>query len=71
MVTDKEVRNVTIAALVHDLGHGPFSHVFDNYFIRKLQIEAGVTKSFWTHEQASTMMFEYLVKSREDLASAL
>jgi len=35
-VTDTEVRNVTIAALVHDLGHGPFSHVFDNYFIKKL-----------------------------------
>ena len=35
-ITDAEVRNVAIAGLVHDLGHGPFSHVFDNYFIRKL-----------------------------------
>jgi len=63
-VTDLEVRNVTIAALVHDLGHGPFSHVFDNYFIRKLLIERDGKKGpFWCHEQASTMMFRYLVKT--------
>ena len=36
-ITDNEVRNVAIAGLCHDLGHGPFSHVFDNYFIRQKQ----------------------------------
>ena len=53
---------MTIAALVHDLGHGPFSHVFDNYFIKKLQEAEGVT-DFWTHEQGSCDMFRYLVES--------
>lgn len=63
-VTDEEVRNVTVAALVHDLGHGPFSHVFDNYFIRGLQERRnGKDGPFWTHEQGSVMMFRYLVES--------
>ena len=42
--------------LCHDLGHGPFSHVFDNSFMP--QSRPGFE---WTHEKASEMMLEYLV----------
>lgn len=38
------------------LGHGPFSHVFDNEFI-----PLAIPGSKWTHEQGSEMMLEYLV----------
>ncbi|KAJ1308850.1 hypothetical protein OPQ81_004538 [Rhizoctonia solani] len=52
-IDDRDVKCVTIAGLCHDLGHGPFSHVWDNKFIPA--VSPG-TK--WTHEMGSEMMFD-------------
>ena len=38
-VTDRQVFCVTIAALIHDIGHGPLSHTFDNRVLRRIPPE--------------------------------
>ncbi|KAG0206329.1 SAM domain and HD [Mortierella sp. GBA30] len=55
-ISTSDVKCVKLAGLCHDLGHGPFSHVFDNEFIPR-----AIPGSTWTHEQGSEMMLEYLV----------
>lgn len=55
-ISESDVKCVKLAGLCHDLGHGPFSHVFDNEFIPK-----ALPGSSWTHEQGSEMMLEYMV----------
>lgn len=55
-IDDRDIRCVTLAGLCHDLGHGPFSHVFDNEFIPRAR--PGIT---WSHEQGSEMMFRHAI----------
>ncbi|KAJ3150639.1 SAM domain and HD [Geranomyces variabilis] len=55
-ITDNDVKCVKLAGLCHDLGHGPFSHIFDNEFMK--QARPGLE---WTHEDASGAMLQYLV----------
>jgi HD superfamily phosphohydrolase len=39
-ITEEEARAVTIAILLHDIGHGPFSHSLENSLIRDTSHEA-------------------------------
>jgi len=32
-ITDKDILCIKMAGLCHDLGHGPFSHMFDRMYI--------------------------------------
>ncbi|KAJ7636745.1 hypothetical protein FB45DRAFT_788822 [Roridomyces roridus] len=56
-ITDRDMYCVQIAGLCHDLGHGPWSHVWDSLFIPTV-----APGKKWKHEDASQMMFRYLLK---------
>ncbi|XP_054835873.1 deoxynucleoside triphosphate triphosphohydrolase SAMHD1 [Eublepharis macularius] len=59
-ISQRDILCVQIAGLCHDLGHGPFSHMFDGRFIPLAK-----PGSTWKHEQASVKMFDYLIASNE------
>ncbi|XP_010562849.1 PREDICTED: deoxynucleoside triphosphate triphosphohydrolase SAMHD1 isoform X1 [Haliaeetus leucocephalus] len=59
-ITQRDILCVEIAGLCHDLGHGPFSHMFDGRFIPLTRPDLK-----WKHETASVEMFEHLIASNK------
>lgn len=51
---------VCLTGLVHDLGHGPFSHLFDELVRSK-----GGSPSWSDHEHRSDVLFRYLVREEK------
>ena len=52
---------VRIAGLCHDLGHGPFSHMFEEV------IEHVNPNTSWKHEEASLKLFDKMLTETENL----
>lgn len=60
-ITDKDILLVQIAGLIHDLGHGPFSHLFDGTFLPALA-KANPSLQIVPHEKQSILLFRHLVR---------
>uniref|UniRef100_A0A672L1L9 Deoxynucleoside triphosphate triphosphohydrolase SAMHD1-like n=1 Tax=Sinocyclocheilus grahami TaxID=75366 RepID=A0A672L1L9_SINGR len=60
-ITKQDFLCVQIAALCHDMGHGPFSHLFDGMFIPEV-LPGNIYVVLLKHEQASVDMFRCMRK---------
>jgi len=57
-ICDRTIECVKIAGLCHDLGHGAYSHMFDNLFLKK---QKDIEKYPWRHhEKRSQDIFRYI-----------
>jgi deoxynucleoside triphosphate triphosphohydrolase SAMHD1 len=61
-ISDKEVRCVELAALAHDLGHGPMSHLYDGPFLTEARRRWPDQVPEWEHEVGSIHMFRKIVE---------
>lgn len=52
-ITDRQVLCVSVAALTHDIGHGPFSHLMDSWLVKTVE-------EFPEHEIRSGKILHYL-----------
>ncbi len=55
---------IKIAALCHDIGHGPFSHVFDDFY---LPLIGKSNELYASHEERSGLIIDLIIKSDESL----
>lgn len=64
LVTEHDILIVQIAGLCHDLGHGPFSHIFDGEFLPQVWARHNTNNNIkhkkWTHEIGSIMLLDQL-----------
>lgn len=60
---------VKIGALCHDLGHGPFSHVYDDFFLPTIEKNYGNIMN--SHEMRSGILLECIIKENEILSSII
>jgi len=58
-ISEDTIEILQIAGLCHDLGHGPFSHIFDNGFLPKF---VDSKNPLIIHENRSCLIFKRIVK---------
>ncbi|KAL0351001.1 UNVERIFIED_CONTAM: Deoxynucleoside triphosphate triphosphohydrolase SAMHD1 [Sesamum radiatum] len=55
-----DMQTLKLAGLLHDIGHGPFSHLFEREFLPEV-----LKGSEWSHEQMSVEMVDYIVDEHQ------
>ncbi|KAK3223298.1 hypothetical protein Dsin_010323 [Dipteronia sinensis] len=55
-IDHSDIQTVKLAGLLHDVGHGPFSHLFEHKFLPQV-----LNGSRWSHEDMSIKMIDYIV----------
>ncbi|GFZ21257.1 HD domain-containing metal-dependent phosphohydrolase family protein [Actinidia rufa] len=51
-----DIQTVKLAGLLHDVGHGPFSHLFEHEFLPPV-----LNGSKWSHEEMSLKMIDHII----------
>lgn len=59
---------IKIAGLCHDIGHGPFSHVFDDVFLKNV---SNAKSPLELHEVRSESIIKYIIKNNEILKNVI
>ncbi|KAG8641741.1 deoxynucleoside triphosphate triphosphohydrolase SAMHD1 homolog isoform X2 [Manihot esculenta] len=55
-INNMDIKTVKLAGLLHDVGHGPFSHLFEREFLPRV-----LNGLNWSHEDMSLRMIDYIV----------
>ena len=63
-VTASDILCVTLAALCHDLGHGPGSHMWDSTILKNVGVDMA-------HEEMSLLIFDHIVTTTREKWRAL
>lgn len=61
-INKNQIELVQIAALLHDIGHGPFSHLYDDYIRKSNEPE---------HEIRGILIFKNIVKNNSSIKNCL
>ena len=61
-IDDDDILCLELAGLVHDLGHGPFSHMFE-HFMHLVEKKGG--EAPWEHENMSAQLLRYLIDAND------
>jgi HD superfamily phosphohydrolase len=60
-ISERDILCLGIAGLCHDLGHGPFSHMFED-FVNKARQRRDPNAKHWHHEEGSVQLLDYLIR---------